>query len=71
MGGGEGVVAVVHEGHVRGGGRLGGGGGGNVGLDVVPAVAQGGQAVDPSPPLPHNGVGRGDAERGWAMSGSQ
>ena len=47
VGGGEGVVALVHEGLVHGGRRLAVVGGGDVGADVVPEVAQGGHAVDP------------------------
>ena len=42
VGGGEGVVQIVHEGHVRGGGWLLLVGGGDVPRDVVPEVAQGG-----------------------------
>ena len=57
VGDGEGLVAVVHEDHVRGGGRLAVGGGRDVGMDVVPEVAQGGHAVDPRPPSPCHGVG--------------
>ena len=38
-GGGEGVVPIVHEGHVRGGGWLLLVGGGDVPRDVVPEVA--------------------------------
>ena len=38
-GGGEGVVQIVHEGHVRGGGWLLLVGGGDVPRDVVPEVA--------------------------------
>ena len=40
VGGGEGVVQIVHEGHVRGGGWLLVVGGGDVPRDVVPEVAQ-------------------------------
>ena len=40
VGGGEGVVQIVHEGHVRGGGWLLLVGGGDVPRDVVPEVAQ-------------------------------
>ena len=39
---GEGVVQIVHESHVRGGGWLPVIGGGDVPRDVVPEVAQGG-----------------------------
>ena len=42
VGGGEGVVQIVHEGHVCGGGWLPLVGGGDVPRDVVPEVAQGG-----------------------------
>ena len=63
VGGGEGVVFVVHEGHVRGGGRLAGVRGWDVGLDVLPEVAQGGYAVNLRPPFPRHGSGRGGS--GW------
>ena len=39
VGGGEGVVQLVHEGHVRGGGRLLVVGVGDVLRDLVPEVA--------------------------------
>ena len=51
-GGGEGVVQIVHEGHVRGGGWLLLVGGGDVPRDVVPEVAQGGHPGYPCFPLP-------------------
>ena len=38
VGCGAGVVLVVHEGHIRGGGRLPVGGGGDVAQDVVSEV---------------------------------
>ena len=58
-------MAVVHESHVRGGGRLAVGAGGDVGVDVLPAVAQGGQAVNPLPPFQCHGVRLGGA--GWGL----
>ena len=51
-GGGEGVVQIVHEGHVRGGGLLLLVGVGDVLRDVVPEVAQGGHPGYPCFPLP-------------------
>ena len=65
VGGGEGVVYVVHEGHVRGGGWLLVVGGGDVSRDVVPEVAQGGHPVDPCLPFPRLGVAGGGA--GWGV----
>ena len=62
--GGEGVVFVVHEGHVRGGGRLLVVGGGDVARDMVPEVAQGGHAVDRRPPFPRLGVSCGGGRWG-------
>ena len=56
VGGGEGVVQIVHEGHVRGGGWLPVVGGGDVPRDVVPEVAQGGHPGYPCFPLPLFGV---------------
>ena len=47
VGGGDGVVYVVREDHVLGGGWLLVVGDGNVSLDMVPEVAQGGHPVDP------------------------
>ena len=70
VGGGEGVVQIVHEGHVRGGGWLPLVGGGDVPRDVVPEVAHGGHPGYPCFPLPLFGVVRGCAGWGWAMSGS-
>ena len=64
-GGGEGVVAVVHEGHGRGGGRLAVGGVGDFGLDVVPEIVQGGHTVDPRPPFPCHGGSWGVV--GWVL----
>ena len=63
VGDGEGVVQIVHEGHVRGGGWLPVVGGGNVPRDVVPEVAQGGHPGYPCFPLPLFGVARAGA--GW------
>ena len=63
LGGGEGVVQIVHEGHVRGGGWLPVVGAGDVSRDVVPEVAQGGHAGYPCFRLPLFGVARGGA--GW------
>ena len=68
--GGEGVVQIVHEGHVRGGGWLLLVGGGDVPRDVVPEVAQGGHPGYPCFPLPLFGAVGGGVGWGWAMSGS-
>ena len=57
VGGGEGVVSVLDEGQVRGGGWLLVIGGGDVTRDVVPEVAQGGHTIDPCPAFPRHGVG--------------
>ena len=65
VGGGEGVVQIVHEGHVRGGGWLPVVGGGDVPGDVVPEVAQGGHPGYPCYPLPLFGVAGGGA--GWGV----
>ena len=65
VGGGEGVVQIVHESHVRGGGWLPVVGGGNVPRDVVPEVAQGGHPGYPCFPLRLFGVVRGAA--GWGV----
>ena len=65
VGGGEGVVPVVHEGHVRGGGWLLAAGDGDVAWDMVLEVAQEGWVVDPRRPFPRHGVGRGGA--GWGV----
>ena len=65
VGGEEGVVYVVHEGHVRGAGWLLVVGGGDVVRDVVPEVAQGGHSADPRLPFPRHGVGLGGA--GWGV----
>ena len=71
-GGGEGVVQIVHEGHVRGEGCLLVVGGGDVPRDVVPEVAQGGHRGYPCFPLPLFGVVGGDAGGGGrAMLGSR
>ena len=64
VGGGEGVVYVVHEGHVRGGGWLLVVGGWDVSRDVVPEDAQGGHLVDPCLPFPLLGVARGGVGSG-------
>ena len=63
--GGEGVVQIVHEGHVRGGGWLPVVGGGDVPRDVVPEVARAGHPGYPCFPLPLFGVAGGDA--GWGV----
>ena len=65
VGGGEGVVQIVHEGHVRGGGWLPVVGGGDVPRDVVPEVAQGGHPRYPCFPLPLFGVVGAGA--GWGV----
>ena len=65
VGGGEGVVQIVHEGHVRGGGWLLVIGGGDVPRDVVPEVAQGGHPGYPCFSLRLFGVVRGGA--GWGV----
>ena len=65
VGGGEGVVQILHEGHVRGGGWLPLVGGGDVPRDVVPQVAQGGHPGYPCFPLPLFGV-VGDGA-GWGV----
>ena len=61
VGGGEGVVQIVHEGHVRGGGWLPLVGVGDVPRDVVSEVAQGGHPGYPCFPLPLFGVVGGGA----------
>ena len=65
VGGGEGVVQIVHESHVRGGGWLPVVGGGVVPRDVVPEVAQGGHPGYPCFPLTLFGVVGGGA--GWGV----
>ena len=60
-GGGEGVVQIVHESHVRGGGWLPVVGSGDVPRDVVPEVAQAGHPGYPRFPLPLFGVVGGRA----------
>ena len=65
MGGGEGVVYVVHEGHVRGGGWLLSVGVGDVAQDVVREAAQGSHPVDTRLSFPRHGVGWGGA--GWGV----
>ena len=64
VGGGEGVVQIVHEGHVPGGGWLPLVGGGDVPRDVVPEVAQGGHPGYPCFPLPLFGAVGGGARWG-------
>ena len=58
VGGGEGVVQIVHEGHVRGAGWL-------LVVGVVPEVAQGGHPGYPWFPLPLFVVAWGCA--GWGV----
>ena len=65
VGGGEGVVQIAHESHVREGGWLPVVGGGDVPQDVVPEVAQGGHPGYPCFPLPLFGVVGGGA--GWGV----
>ena len=65
VGGGEGVVQTVHEGHVRGGGWPLLVGGGDVPRDVVPEVAQGGHPGYRCFPLPLFGAVGGGA--GWGV----
>ena len=65
VGGGEGVVQIVHEGHVRGGGWLLLVGGGDVPRDVVMEVAQAGHPGYPCFPLPLFGAVGGGA--GWGV----
>ena len=65
VGGGEGVVCVVYEGHVRGGSWLLVVGVGDVSRELVPEVAQGGHPVDPRLPFPVLGVAWGGA--GWGV----
>ena len=69
VGGGEGVVQIVHEGHVRGGGWLLLVGGGDVPRDVVPEVAQGGHLGYPCFPLPLFGAVGGGARWGLGHVG--
>ena len=71
VGGGEGVVQIVHESHVRGGGWLPVVGDGDVPRDVVPEVAQGGHPGYPCFPLPLFGVSGVALGGGWAMLGSR
>ena len=65
VGDGEGVVQIVHESHVRGGGWLPVVGGGDVPRDVVPEVAQGGHPGYPCFPPPLFAVAGGGA--GWGV----
>ena len=65
VGGGEGVVQIVPEGHVRGGGWLPLVRGGDVPRDVVPEVAQEGHPGHACFPLPLFGVVGGGA--GWGV----
>ena len=74
-GSGEGVVQIVHEGHVRGGGWLLLVGSGDVPRDVVPEVAQGGHPGYPCFPLPllgaiGGGVGWGGGHVGLMVAGA-
>ena len=64
VGGGEGVVFVVHEGPVRGWGWLPVVGGGDVARDVVTEIAQRGHTVDPCPPFSRYSVSWGEAGSG-------
>ena len=65
VGGGEGVVQIVYEGHVRGGGWLLVVGGGDVPRNVVPEDVQRGHPGYPCFPLPLFDVaGRG---AGWGV----
>ena len=70
VGGGEGVVQIIHEGHVRGGEWLLVAGGGDVPRDVVPEVAQAGHRGDPCFPFTALWCHWGSAGRGSAMLGS-
>ena len=63
VGGGEGVLQIVHGGYVRRGGWLLVVGGGDVPRDVVPEVAQGGHPGNACFPFPLFGVAGGGA--GW------
>ena len=65
VGGGEGVVHIVPEGHVCGGGLLPPVGCGDVSWDVVPEVAQGGHPGDSCFHFPLLGVAGGGA--GWGL----
>ena len=65
VGGGEGVVQIVHEGHFSGGAWLPVVRGGDVPRDLVPEVAQGGHPGYPCFPLPLFGVAGGGA--GWGV----
>ena len=65
VGGGEGVLQIVHEGHVRGGGWPLLVGGWDFPRDMVPEVAQGGHPGYPCFPLPLFGVVGGGA--GWGV----
>ena len=69
VGGGEGVVQIVHEGHVRWGGLLLVVGGGDVPRDVVPEVARGAHPIYPCFPLPLLGVAWGGAWWGLGHGG--
>ena len=65
VGDGEGVVFVVHEGHVRGEARLAVVGGRAIALIAVPEGSQGGHAVDQRPSFQRHRV-RG-AGVGWGV----
>ena len=62
--GGEGVVQIVHEGHVRGGGWLLVVRDGDVPRDVVPEAARGRHPGNPCFPFPLLGVAGGGARWG-------
>ena len=64
VGGGEGVVYVVHEGNIRGEGWLLVVGGGDFPRDVVTEVAQAGHPGNPCFPFPLFGVPGGGAAWG-------
>ena len=75
VGGGEGVVQVGHEGHVRGAGWLPVVGGGDIPQDVVPEGAQAGHPGYPCFPLPlfhvaGGGAGWGVGDVGLALTGA-
>ena len=65
VGGGEGVVPIVHKGHLHAGGWLLVVGGRDVSRDVVPKVAQGGHLGHPCVLFPLFGVAGVGA--GWRV----
>ena len=69
VGGGEGVVQIVHEGHASGGGWLPVVGVGDVPRDVVPEVAQGDRPGYPCFRLPLFGVAGSGAGLGLGHVG--